>query len=124
MNRKRVAYYGTHGVPGHHFASIVGFFSEQEQRDIEKLDGLLQKNFGRKIEFRFFKYLDYLGLAANVSPDDKRGDCITVVLVEGATDRNEVLDIINNRPFLKDKFDRIREKYDIDISTVFICQKY
>lgn len=113
MNRKRVAYYGTNGRPGHHFTAIRGFFSKQEQCDIEKLDGLAQKKFGRKIEFQFFGYLDYLVLAANVSPDDRRGDSITVVAVENAENEREAIDIIKERPFLKDKFDRICERYNI-----------
>lgn len=117
-SRKRVAYYGTNGCPGHHFTAITGFFSEQEQRDLEKLDGLVQMKFGREIMFKSFTYLKYLILAANVSPDDKRGDSITVVAVENADNEKEVIDIINDRPFLKDKFDRICDMYNINYNNL------
>lgn len=110
--RKRAAYYGTHGCPGLHFISIVGVFSAQEQREIESLDGILQKWFD-KVGFQFLRYHDYLILAANVSPDDSRNGSITMVAIEGTSEMSDILDLINERPFLKDKFDRICAKYKL-----------
>lgn len=118
MSRKRVAYFGTNGVPGHCFIGIAGVFSRQEQREIENLDGVLQYCFPAKPQFDFFKHNDYLIFAANVSPDDERGMCLTMVAVEGEEDPREVIHIINERPFLKDKFDRICEKYKIEFPKI------
>lgn len=40
-------------------------------------------------------------------------DVMKIGLVENATDKNDVLEAIERHPFLKSKFDRISEMYDL-----------
>lgn len=110
----QIAYFGTsHIGSGHHFMAINGEFSDEEILNIEKLDGLIEDIFGSPVEAKFFKYLNYFGLAINVSPDDDRPGSKTIVLLKDGKSEDEILKVIEKYPFLKKQFDRIDEKYDL-----------
>lgn len=118
MKEKRIAYYGTFGKNqlGHRFRAIKGQFSDEEKNEIEKLDGKIQGFLKKERGFRFFGYDNkYLGLAFPASPDDKRCGSCTIVLVEGATDAKEVLDVINKSDFMKRQFDALCDIYKVTL---------
>lgn len=110
----KIAYFGTsHKGSGHHFQAIKGEFSDEEILAIEKLDGLIEEIFGSPYEAKFFRYLNYLGLAINASPDDERPGSKTIVLVKDGKSEDEILKVIDEYPFLKNQFDRVDEKYGL-----------
>ncbi|WP_289160500.1 hypothetical protein [uncultured Parabacteroides sp.] len=117
---KRIAYFGTLGnnEAGHYFKTISGQFTHEEQRQIELLDGGnsdFDNMFCGKYQFKYFRYINYSGLAFPASPDDARGGSRTIVLVEDAEGLKDVLDAIENNPFLKSQFNRLCEKFGVQM---------
>lgn len=120
----RIAYFGTNGnnEPGHYFRAIEGNFSSEEQGLVEFLDGG-SLDFDRMIYdgslgFKFFRYLNYFGLASPVSPDDERGGSKTIVLIENVKLKNDILEAIEAHPFLKGQFNRICAKYKVNLPKI------
>lgn len=96
----KIAYFGTlHIGSGHHFKAIEGDFSNEEILAIEKLDVLIDGIFDSSVEAKFFRYLNYLGLAINASPDDDRPGSKTIVLLKDVRNENEILRVIEEYPF-------------------------
>lgn len=110
--KNKIAYFGTSCKgSGHNFQAIKGKFTREEVLDINKLDGLIENIFNCTYEAKFFRYLDYIGLAINASPDDERYGSKTIVLVKDGKSIDEIFQAIEEYPFLKTQFERVIEKY-------------
>ena len=64
--KRRTAYCGTNGCPGHYFSAISGEFSPQEEEELSKIDEDFQL-FGFS-GFNFFYYKGYGCLSFSASP--------------------------------------------------------
>ena len=111
---RRVIYFGTegHGRAGHYPLGINCELSQEEYEQIYKVDKLSPDGF--------FLFDEFLGYGVPFSPDDKRGGCKTIVLVENGTE-DEIIYCINNNEFLNRQFNRVKEMYNLNIP--FLCIK-
>ena len=108
----KIAYFSTSCKgSGHNFQAIKGKFTREEVLEINKLDGLIENIFNCTYEAKFFRYLDYIGLAINARPDDERYGSKTIVLVKDGKSIDEIFQAIEEYPFLKTQFERVIEKY-------------
>ncbi len=111
---KRVIYFGTEGRghAGHYPLGINCELSREEYEQIYKVDKLSPDGF--------FRFDEFLGYGVPFSPDDMRGGCKTIVLVENGTE-DEIIYCINNNEFLNRQFNRVKEMYNLNIP--FLCLK-
>lgn len=111
---KRIAYFGTNGGAGHGFEAVFGSFTREEEKEIEKID-MCETIGNGKYQFEFFAWGNYGCLGFPASPDDERCGSKTVVFVEGATLRSEILTIVNAIPFVKSQFNKLAKMYNQEI---------
>lgn len=115
----RIAYFGTEGQAGHSFKAIQGEFTKEEIREIEKVDcDAIYKVFKHKYSFEFFMYGRYGCLGFPASPDDDCGGSKTIIFVEGAIIKEDVLKAVDISPFVKNQFLRLAKVYNTDIPNI------
>ena len=120
--KRRTAYFGTNGCPGHYFSAISGEFSPQEEEELSKIDEDFQL-FGFS-GFNFFYYKGYGCLSFSASPDDNRSGSKTVFFVEDARLKTEVLEALEESPF-RTKFDRTTDfRFQIALIVCVGCLQY
>lgn len=102
----RIAYYGTWGRPGHVFVPIRGEFSAEEIRGITNLDSDVYIEATKIQGFHYYGFGDFLGYGIPFSIDDHRPGCITAVFVEHAATAEDILNVLDAFPELKQRFKR------------------
>lgn len=90
-----------------------GGFSPQEEEDLSEIDEDFQL-FGFS-GFNFFMYKGYGCLSFSASPDDNRYGSKTVFFVEGAHLKTEVLEALEEAPFVKKQFRRLADMYGVEL---------
>lgn len=114
--KRRTAYFGTNGCPRHYFSAISGEFSPQEEEELSKIDEDFQL-FGF-FGFSFFYYKGYGCLSFSASPDDNRPGSKTVFFVEGTYLKTEVLEALEEAPFVKKQFQKLADMYGVEIPKI------
>lgn len=114
----RIIYFGTDGCVGHYPLGINFHLTRKEYKDFEKIDRIITDEFLNEATGTFFRYITngilYIGFGVPYSPDDERPGSKTIVLVENGTVQ-KVKDAILQNPFLLDKFNKVKEKYKLNI---------
>lgn len=114
--KRRTAYFGTNGCPGHYFSAISGEFSPQEEEELSKIDEDFQL-FGFS-GFNFFYYKGYGCLSFSASLDDNRSGSKTVFFVEDARLKTEVLEALEKSPFVKRQFRKLADMYGVELPKI------
>ena len=114
----RIIYFGTDGCVGHYPLGINFHLTRKEYKDFEKIDRIITDEFLNEATGTFFRYITndtpYIGFGVPYSPDDERPGSKTIVLVENGTVQ-KVKDAILQNPYLLDKFNKVKEKYKLNI---------
>lgn len=114
----RIIYFGTDGCVGHYPLGINFHLTRKEYKDFENIDRIITDEFLNKATGTFFRYITngtpYIGFGVPYSPDDERPGSKTIVLVECGTVQ-KVIDAILQNSFLLDKFNKVKEKYNLYI---------
>lgn len=107
---RRLAYFGTDLCAGHSLTTIRGKFSQEEIRDLERIDELFECD---SLRFKFFTFGKFGCLGFPASPDDKRNGSKTIFFVEDAKTKTEVLYELGKANFVKRQFQKISEMYHV-----------
>lgn len=114
----RIIYFGTDGCVGHYPLGINFHLTRKDDKNFEKIDRIITDEFLNEATGTFFRYITndipYIGFGVPYSPDDERPGSKTIVLVENGTVQ-KVKDAILQNPFLLDKFNKVKEKYKLNI---------
>ena len=122
MQPGSIVYFGTNGPSsGHHADVIYGSFDSFEERCVlaVKCDSLSEL---RDVQIacanaHFFRYADATGtyFGCLKSPDDMRPGSKTFVFVFGRhVDVDEMIEIVKQHPYLRDRFGALCSKYGWD----------
>lgn len=114
----RIIYFGTDGCVGHYPLGINFHLTRKEYKDFQEIDRIitdeiLDGNTGTFLRY-FLDGVPYICYGVPYSPDDERPGSKTIVLVENGTVQ-KVKDAILQNPFLLDKFNKVKEKYKLNI---------
>lgn len=95
MNKdRRICYFGTRGKLGHSAYPIVGNFTSEELRDIEKIDHSVYYGVMCTNGFLYGKLDNFLFYAIPYSKDDKRPGSFSALFVEFATSSRDIREVI------------------------------
>ncbi len=108
----RAIYFGTNGCAGHYAVPIVGDFSHEEIKDVERIDCDNFYSVFKGLEFKTAKYLNYTIFGFPASPDDPRGGSKTVVMIDGEASIAVFEKLIDDSVFLKGQFDLLSKIYN------------
>lgn len=123
MKDGSIIYFGTMGCPGHYARVLKGGCDDlAELRTTEcALDALfdrpvIAKTFeDSKDPFHHFSFYDGTVFGCRLSPDDRRGGSKTLVCVHNAIlSKKEMIDLIKNDVFLKERFTAVCNKYNLE----------
>lgn len=120
-------YMGTDGRAGHHLVGLTRWVDKYtlEERDMlskfldggfKRINGLIEKSFNNRCDVFGQAYIEGYGTLFGIllSADDDRPGCETLAFIWGERkDRDEMISIVENTPFFKDKFKKVCDKYKI-----------
>ena len=102
----RICYFGTRGKPGHFAYPIVGKFTREELRNIEKIDNPIYHEAMKEDGFIYGSLGNFMLYAIPGSKDDKRTGCITAIFVEFAKCSNDIREAIMSDSELRWRFSK------------------
>ena len=100
----RVCYFGTRGKPGHFAYPIVGKFTREELKNIEKIDQPVYHEAMKADGFIYGTLGNFMFYAIPCSKDDKRPGCISAIFVENARSSNDIREVIMSDSELQWRF--------------------
>ena len=120
-------YMGTDGRPGHYLVGVTrnAYKCSLEERDMlskfldggfKRIEGLLEKSFDNKCNVFGQAYIEGYGTLFGIllSADDERPGSETLAFVWGERkNKYEMISIVENSPFLKERFKRVCDKYKL-----------
>lgn len=122
-----IFYMGTDGHPGHHLVGLTKYIASYslDERDklskfldggFKRINGLLEKEFDNSCYKYGCAYVEGYGTLYGIllSPDDERYGSETLAFVWGEKKtKTEMIDIILETPFLKNRFLAVATKYKL-----------
>ena len=109
---RRICYFGTRGRAGHFTYPIVGKFTREELKNIEKIDQPVYHDAMKADGFIYGTLGNFMLYAIPCSKDDKRPGCISAIFVEGATSAKDIKEAIMSDSELRWRFDKRYPKED------------
>lgn len=100
----RICYFGTRGRAGHFAYPIVGNFTEEEIKYIEKIDLPVYHEAMKADGFLYGVLDNFMFYAIPYSMDDKRPGCVSAIFVENAKSSNDIREAIMNDAELRWRF--------------------
>ena len=102
----RICYFGTRGQAGHSAHPIVGNFTREELKNIEKIDQPVYHEAMNADGFIYGILGNFMFYAIPCSKDDKRPGCISAIFVENARSSKDIREAIVNDAELLWRFDK------------------
>ena len=112
MMEQRICYFGTRGQKGHFAYPIVGTFTREELRNIEKIDDPIYHEAMKADGFIYGSLGNFMFYAIPCSKDDKRPGCVSAIFVENARSSNDIREAIMNDAELRWRFNKRYPKED------------
>lgn len=109
---KRICYFGTRGRSGHFAYPIVGKFTREEIKNIEKIDHPVYHEAMKADGFIYGRLDNFMYYAIPHSMDDKRPGCISAIFVEFATGSKDIREAILSDPEFRVRFSKRYPKED------------
>lgn len=110
--KNRICYFGTRGRAGHFAYPIVGNFTKEEIKNIEKIDLPVYHEAMEADGFLYGVLDNFMFYAIPYSRDDKRSGCVSAIFVENARGSKDIRDVILNDSELQWRFDKRLPKDD------------
>jgi hypothetical protein len=108
----RICYFGTRGRAGHFAYPIVGNFTAEELRAIDKIDNPVFYEAMKSDGFLYGTLGNFMFYAIPYSMDDKRAGSFSAVFVEFATSSKDIREAIMNDCELRYRFGKRLPKED------------
>lgn len=108
----RICYFGTRGRAGHFAYPIVGNFTEEEIKYIEKIDHPVYHEAMTTNGFLYGVLNNFMFYAIPYSKDDKRPGCVSAIFVENAKSSRDIREAIMNDCELRWRFSKRLPKDD------------
>lgn len=108
----RICYFGTRGRAGHFAYPMVGNFTAEELRAIDKIDNPVFYEAMKSDGFLYGALGSFLFYAIPYSMDDKRPGCVSAIFVENAKSSNDIREAIMNDCELRYRFGERLPKED------------
>lgn len=86
----RICYFGTRGRAGHFAYPINGSFTEEELKNIEKIDHPVYHKAMEADGFLYGVLDNFMFYAIPYSMDDKRPGCVSAIFVENAKSSKDI----------------------------------